>query len=126
MVIVDTSVWIEAQRRPAGEDATTLRSLLDADEVALALPVRIQLLMGTAKQDRLRARRAFSALPLIMPTKASWQIIDRWIDTAADAGYRFSISDLLIAALTHEVTGLVWSRDKDFVAMEKLGFVRCY
>lgn len=126
MVIVDTSVWIEAQRRPAGEDATTLRSLLDADEVALALPVRIQLLMGTAKQDRLRVRRAFSAVPLIMPTKASWQIIDRWIDTAADAGYRFSISDLLIAALTYEVTGLVWSLDKDFVAMEQLGFVRCY
>lgn len=119
-------MWIEAQRRPAGEDATTLRSLLDADEVALALPVRIQLLIGTAKQDRLRARRAFSAVPLIMPTKASWQIIDRWIDTAADAGYRFSIADLLIAALTYEVTGLLWSLDKDFVAMEKLGFVRCY
>ena len=45
---------------------------------------------------------------------------------AADAGYRFSVPDLIIAALAHELTALTWSLDEDFVEMEKLGFVQLY
>ena len=45
---------------------------------------------------------------------------------AADAGERFTVTDLLIASLTSEIGGLVWSLDKDFERMEKLGFVSLY
>ena len=124
MIVVDTSVWIAAQRRPHVD--RTLQSLLDADEVSLALPVRLELWAGVAKQDRKAHRAAFGALPQLVPTQETWLPLTGWIATAADAGERFAVSDLLIAALTTEIGGLVWSLDKDFERMERLGFVQRY
>ena len=126
MIVVDTSVWVAARRRPAGEVADTLRNLLDEDEVSLALPVRLELWAGTAKQDRKAFRRAFSALPLLEPTEDTWRALDGWIARAADAGHRFALTDLLIASLAHEAGALVWSLDGDFERMEQLALVQRY
>jgi predicted nucleic acid-binding protein len=126
VVIVDTSVWVEVHRHPRSDDATTLKSLLDTDEVALALPVRIEYVASAARKDRPKLRRALAALPLLVPSEETWQVVESWRARGHDAGHTFGVTDLLIAALTNELTGLVWSLDKDFVAMEKLGFVRCY
>ena len=126
MIFVDTSVWVEANRRPTADEASTLRSLLEAGEVAMALPVRIELLSGIAKKQRRAFRRLMSALPVAFPTDETWYLLDEWTVRAADAGQHFSVPDLLTAALAFERTALVWSLDTDFEAMEKLGFVRCY
>ncbi len=126
MIVVDTSVWVAARRRPAGEVANTLRSLLDEDEVGLALPVRLELWAGTASQDRKAFRRAFSALPLLVPTDDTWRDLDDWIARAADTGQRFALTDLLIGSLAHEAGALVWSLDSDFERMERLKFVQRY
>jgi predicted nucleic acid-binding protein len=126
VIVVDTSVWVAAQRQPAGDTARTLLSLLDADEVALALPVRLELWAGIAKSDRRRFERAFSALPVLIPTDDTWQPLGDWIARAADAGQRFAITDLLIARLADEIGGLVWSLDSDFERLARLKFVRMY
>ena len=126
MIVVDTSVWIDAIRRPASPTAATLRSLLDADEVALPLAVRVELTSGIARKDRTSFRRALSALPLLVPSEESWQIMESWVEPAADAGHRFAVTDLLIAAQANEIAGLVWSLDSDFEALQSLGFVRLY
>ena len=126
MIVVDTSVWVAAQRRPAAETAQTLLKLLDADEVALALPVRLELWAGIAKSDRRRFERAFSALPVLVPTEDTWQPLGDWIARAADAGQRFAITDLLIARLADEVGGLVWSLDSDFERLARLRLVQLY
>ena len=126
MIVVDTSVWVAAQRRPAAETAQTLLKLLDADEVALALPVRLELWAGIAKSDRRRFERAFSALPVLVPTEDTWQPLGDWIARAADAGQRFAITDLLIARLAEEIGGLVWSLDNDFERLARLKLVRLY
>jgi predicted nucleic acid-binding protein len=126
VIVVDTSVWVAAQRHPSGETARTLLSLLDADEVALALPVRLELLAGISKSDRQRFQRAFSALPVLMPTEETWEPLDEWIARAADAGQRFAITDLLIARLADEIGGLVWSLDSDFDRLARLKLVRMY
>jgi len=124
VIVVDTSVWIAAQRRPSIEGV--LQSLLDADEVSLALPVRLELWAGVAKQDRKAHQAAFGALPLLVPTEETWAPITGWIAKAAESGARFTVSDLLIASLTFEIGGLVWSLDKDFERMEQLGFLHRY
>jgi predicted nucleic acid-binding protein len=126
MIVVDTSVWISASRRPASADAEALKQLLDIDEVTLAWPVRVELLSGTSRNSRKAFRRALSALPVALPTEETLRIVEQWVPLAADAGYRFSVPDLIIAALAHELTALTWSLDEDFVEMEKLGFVQLY
>jgi len=126
VIVVDTSVWIDAHRRPAGSTARTLNDLLDADEVALALPVRLELAAGVARRDRPVLLRALSGLPLVRPSDETWRLIEKWVPQAADKGHRFGLSDWLIAALTNEIGGLVWSLDENFVNMEKLKLVHRY
>lgn len=124
MIVVDTSVWIAAQRQPFIEKV--LHELLEADEVAVALPVRLELWAGVAKHDRKAHRAAFNGVPQLVPTEETWQPLTEWIARAADAGERFAVTDLLIASLADEIGGLVWSLDKDFERMERLKLVSLY
>jgi predicted nucleic acid-binding protein len=126
VIVVDTSVWIEANRRPLGTIPHALRRLIDADEIALPLPVRLELVAGIARKDRRAFVRALSGLPVIMPTEETWRAVEGWIPAAADKGQRFAVTDLLIAGLAHDIDALVWSMDDDFGRMERLGFVRRY
>jgi predicted nucleic acid-binding protein len=103
-----------------------LRTLIDADEVALALPVRLELMAGVARKDRAAFRRALSALPVVVPTEDTWRTIEDWIEPAASAGHRFAVADLLIAGLAQEIGALVWSLDADFERMASLDLVRLY
>lgn len=124
MIVVDTSVWIAARRQPIV--ARVLQELLDEDLVALALPVRLELWAGVAKQDRKKHAAAYSALPQLVPTEATWSPLTQWVERARDAGETFTVADLLIAALAAEIGGLVWSLDKAFERMERLEFVQLY
>ena len=126
MIVVDTSVWVAALRRSATPDAKCLQRLLDADEVALPVPVRTELLSGASRNDRPRLKRALTALPILYPTDATWATIDRWVETAGEAGERFGVGDLLIGAIAAEIDALVWSLDADFERMQKLKLIERY
>lgn len=126
MIAVDTSVWVAAERRPNGDDAATLRSLLRADEVLLPVPVRIELMTGVAARNRRAVSRELSSLVVAHPTDETWRIVERFVPRAVDAGHHFKVTDLLIAALAQESDALVWSLDAAFATMEMLGFVRLY
>jgi len=126
MIVVDTSVWVDALRHGDGPVAAALGRLLDADEVALAVPVRMELLAGVARKDRPALLRGLSALPVLAPTDDTWSTAQGWIAPAADQGQRFALADLLIAALADEIQALVWSLDSDFARLETLGYARLY
>lgn len=117
-------MWIAVLRAASGPDAIALRSLLDADEVALAVPVRTELLMGAKVIDRTRLESALRGLPLLYPTDDSWRTIDRWTAKASREGQSFAIGDLLIGVLAAEIGGLVWSYDADFARLETLQLVQ--
>ena len=124
MIVVDTSVWIAAPRQKVVADA--LGQLIEADEVTLALPVRLELWTGVARQDGRAILRTYGALPQLHPTEDTWRVLPAWIEKAKDVGETFTICDLLIASLAEEIGGLVWSLDKDFERMERLKLVSLY
>lgn len=126
MIVIDTSVWINALRAATSREAEVVGRLLDEDEVALAVPVKVEILSGASKSDRPRLRRALSALPVLYPSDETWRLMDTWIDTAGASGERFGLGDYLIAALARESGSLVWSLDADFQRMARLGFVDPY
>ena len=126
MIFVDSSVWIHALRDGASPEAVHLRTLLDADEVALAAPVRLEILGGASKRDRRRLRSVLGALPLFFPAEPTWERLDRWVDRAGDADRRFGFADLLVAAIAADHDGATWSSDRDFERMAALGFVRLH
>lgn len=126
MIVVDTSIWIAALRQPGSEEAEVLRRLIDADLVALPVPVRTELLIGTGGPTRDRLARTLLALPLLYPTDSTWHTIDNWTKRAGEAGERFSLGDLLIGVLAADQQALIWSHDDDFKRMAALGFVRLY
>jgi predicted nucleic acid-binding protein len=126
VISVDTSVWVRALRSAGSREAATLRLLLDDDQAALAVPVRVEILSGASNADRPRLRRVLSALPLLYPTDDTWRLIDGWLDAAGSAGDRFGLGDLLIAALAREAGFLLWSLDSDFSRMARFGFIDLY
>ena len=126
MIVVDTSVWIAALRGSDGAEAATLRRLLDADEVALPVPVRSELLMGASGVTRTQLADRLGALTMLYPTDDTWRTLDSWTERASRSGHTFSVVDLIVGILASDVDALIWSLDKDFERLEKLKLVRLY
>lgn len=126
MIFVDTSIWVEALRRGESAEARHLSALLDDRAVALAVPVRIEILAGASTRDRATLRRTLTALPLFYPTGSTWRLVESWIEQASAAGERFGFADLLIGAIAAEQEGELWSRDADFQRMARVGLVRLH
>jgi predicted nucleic acid-binding protein len=126
LIVVDTSVWIASFRSAGGDEAQHLDALLDADQVALVAPVRVEILSGASVSNRARLRRTLSALPILFPDESTWELMESWLDSATRAGEHFGVADLLIAALAVEQAFPVWSLDSDFARMARIGFLKAY
>lgn len=97
---------------------------MDEREVLVAAPVRVERHSGAQRSELSKLRRLLSAFAALEPGTETWQIVERWIDRAVAAGQRFGWADLPIAALAAEQGAELWSLDRDFARMERLGFVR--
>lgn len=103
-----------------------LDELLDLDAVAVPVPVRIEILAGCKPKEQAGMRQMLSALPTFYPSSSTWTSLDHWIETATRSGHQFALGDLLIAAITAEQKGRVWSLDEDFTRLKKLKLVEVY
>ena len=123
MIFVDSSVWISAFRDGKSPEARGLTGLLDSDEVALSIPVYLEVLAGATRENRSQLRRVLSALPVFYPSRETWTRIEQWIARATDRGDRFGILDLLVASIAADRNATLWSLDADFERMARLEFV---
>jgi len=126
LIFVDSSVWISALRDGKGPEARELTRLLDSDEVALSIPVYLEVLTGASREDRSRLRSVLSALPVFYPTRETWDRVEQWVPRASDRGQRFGILDLPVASIAADRRARLWSLDLDFRRMARLEFVELF
>jgi predicted nucleic acid-binding protein len=121
VVLVDTSVWIEVFRKPAGID---LEAVVDLEEVVTCLPVVQEVLQGFREQRHFElAREAMSNLPIVeSPMRAS--VFDEAVDLFR-AARRQGVTvrsgvDCLIAACALRNGLTVLHHDRDFDRLARI------
>lgn len=120
MVLVDSSVWIEAMRREG--DMTTkvaLEQLLIEYEAAFCSPVRLEVMGGARRTERKRMGKYFSIIPYRPTTEEDWEQAMHYGWKLRDNGLTVPNNDLLIATIAIRARCRVYARDKHFVAMAK-------
>jgi predicted nucleic acid-binding protein len=118
VVVVDTSVWIEAFRKPA---RLRIEDLVDPDEVVLALPIVQEILQGFRDERAFgAARESLLAFPIVDSpmTEEVFLTAAQIYRAARRAGLtpRSSVDCLIAAsALRHGLTVLHRDRDYDLL-----------
>ena len=127
MVLVDSSVWIEAARRDGSMNVKCgVEGLLEEFEATVCGIVLLEVLGGARDTERARMRSYFQVLPRLTTSEHVW---DRATDEAAklrDHGLTIPWSDVLVAtmALSHDVR--VYARDRHFELMAPLLGLQLY
>ena len=124
MVLVDSSIWIEAARRDGDlKEKLGLKSLLGELEAVLCAPVRLEVLGGARQNERERMEHGFSCLPFLHVLDKDWDSAVEHAWQLRDAGITFPWNDILIATLAVRAKMRVYAKDKHFDSMAPvLGF----
>jgi predicted nucleic acid-binding protein len=127
MVLVDSSVWIEAARRQGDLGCkVALESLLEEYEAAWCSPVRLEVMGGARKEERRRLAAGFAVIPYVQVTEASWDLALENAWRLRDAGLQAPWNDVLIASVSMEHACRVYARDKHFDLMTQAIGLRLY
>lgn len=115
MVIADTSVWINAQRRPRSPDATEFWRLYDGREIAMVGPVLAELMQGLRTEPELDAMvERFEALDYLEVDRETWALVGRLRQRLRQEGRLIGFADCLTAALAIQHDCVVYTLDGDF------------
>ena len=127
MVLVDSSVWIEALRRQ-GDLATkvALEALLEVDGALVTGPILLEVLGGCRPGERKRLLNYFAGVPYRPVPDEAWRRAARLSWRLREHGVTLPWNDLLIGSL-----GLLWdlrvfAADRHFDVLEARVRVRRY
>ena len=121
MVLVDSSIWIEAARKDGDLTAkVALEALLEHYEAALCSPVRLEVLGGARRVERRRMESYFASLPYIPLEEADWANAVRSSWSLRDAGMTIPWNDILVATASVRWKYRVYARDDHFDAMRSI------
>ena len=127
MVLLDTSVWVEAFRKPS---RLVLTKLVDLEDVATCLPVVQEVLQGFRDERAFRtARDAMLALPTV-ESPLRLEVFDLAIDlyrTARKSDLTIrSGADWVIAACAIRNNLTVYHVDRDFELLASVSGLRTH
>lgn len=118
MVLVDSSVWIEALRRDGRiEVKLALEGLLGEYEAAWCGPVKLEVLGGARAQERKALAEQFCCIPYFPMADAAWDAAKNLAWRLRDRGCTAPWNDVLIAALSIKADCRVYAVDKHFELM---------
>lgn len=118
MVIVDSSIWIEASRRTGSlEVKVAIEGLLAENEAGLCSPVMLEVLGGARKEERKMLNADFSCLPYVRVKEEDYVAAVRNNWKLRDAGITAPANDVLIATIALRMECRVYALDKHFDAM---------
>lgn len=126
MVLVDSSVWIEAARRTGRLDCKVgLENLVDAAEAMFCGPIKLEVLGGARQEDRKRMAAYFDCIPYRAISDDAWNFALDCAWRLRDKGHTIPWNDILIGSLSVKLGCQVYSVDQHFEVMQVVG-VRLY
>lgn len=115
MIIVDTSVWIQAFRVDASPERSQVDSLLAGGEAAIVGIVLAEVLQGSRTDVEFSSLHSrLTALPYLQETAQTWVEASRLSFELRQDGITIPVPDLLIAALALEGDHELYTLDEHF------------
>jgi predicted nucleic acid-binding protein len=127
MVLVDSSVWIEAARREG--DLTYkvgLEGLLEAAEAMFCGPIKLEFLGGARVQERGRLSAYLDCIPYKPIDDTAWQFAIDCAWRLRDKSQTIPWNDILIGSLSLRWICRVYAKDQHFETMSEILGVRLY
>ena len=122
MVLVDSSVWIEALRRDGNLHVKlALENLLEEYEATFCGPVKLEVLGGARGQDREKLEAHFGCIPYFHMKDSAWDAAKKIAWRLRDRGCNPPWNDVLIATLSVLADCRIYSVDKHFEMMRAAG-----
>lgn len=115
MVIVDSSVWLQALNRQDSPERREVDDLLERRETMMVGAVLAEVLQGARRsQEFERLRADLSAVPYLAETKETWTRVGTLSYELRRRGLTVPLIDLLIAALALEHGQELYTGDEHF------------
>lgn len=113
--LIDSSVWIRADRKGHEALKQRLRTLIIAGSAWICWPIRAELLMGVkSRREWTALEERLAALEHAPLNEETWRRAARLGHSLARGGQSVPLSDLLLAAAAIERDLVLWTVDADF------------
>lgn len=121
MVIVDTSVWVQAFRVPGSVEKREVEALIRAGEVAMVGVIFAELMRGARDRDGFRdLEEDLDAIPFLEADKQSWRRAGVLLFNLRRQGLTVPLTDAVIAAIAIGGGHEVYTLDEHFQRVPEL------
>ena len=125
MILIDTSVWIDADKQPTSHEAIELAALLGRDEAATTDLVVAEVLQGALTEENFAFLSGrLDAMHYLHAVQETWKHAAHMSFELKRKGLTTPLSDLVIAAVALRADVPLYATDPHFQRVEGLHLYR--